>query len=44
MSLDLLRCDGGRLSLPDRRLVLVDRTGGGNLVVHPPREVWIAVN
>lgn len=40
MSLTLVRSSGGRLTLPDRRLVLVDRGDGGNLVVHPTRPVW----
>jgi hypothetical protein len=34
----LLSCAGGTLALPS--LVLVDRIDGGNLVVHPPHEVW----
>lgn len=36
----LFECTGGELALPDRRLVLVDRADGGNLVVNPPRQVW----
>ena len=40
MGITLLECEGGRLRLPDRRLVLVDRADGGNLVVMPPRPVW----
>ena len=40
MSLILLRCDGGTLTLPDRASLLVGRENGGNLVVHPPRSVW----
>jgi hypothetical protein len=40
VSLTLLWCAGGRLVLPDRRLVLVDRRDGGHLVVDPPRDVW----
>lgn len=40
MGLILFACRGGRIELPDRRLVLVDRRDGGNLVVNPPREVW----
>ena len=26
--------------LPDEKLVLVDRSDGGNLIVNPPRDVW----
>lgn len=40
MGLILFSCAGGDIVLPDRRLVLVDRQDGGNLVVNPPREVW----
>ena len=36
----LFECTGGEIVLPDRKLVLVDRADGGNLVVNPPREVW----
>jgi len=36
----LFTCRGGDIALPDRRLVLIDRRDGGNLVVMPPREVW----
>lgn len=36
----LLACRGGRLTLPQRELALVDRRDGGNLVVDPPRPVW----
>jgi len=36
----LLSCAGGKVELPDRSLVLVDRADGGNLVVLPPRPVW----
>jgi len=36
----LLACPGGSLALPPKTLVLVDRKDGGNLVVHPPRDVW----
>ena len=36
----IFACAGGRVLLPDRRLVLVDRRDGGNLVVVPPRDVW----
>jgi hypothetical protein len=36
----LFGCSGGEIVLPDRKLVLVDRADGGNLVVNPPREVW----
>ncbi len=40
MNLPLLACSGGVLVLPARKLVLVDRQTGGNLVVNPPRVVW----
>jgi diadenosine tetraphosphate (Ap4A) HIT family hydrolase len=40
MSRPLFGCAGGRLVLPDRTLVLVDRRDGGNLIVDPPRPVW----
>src|SRR4051794_14624834 len=40
MSLDLLRTDGGVLTLPDRGSLLASREDGGNLVVNPPRRVW----
>ena len=33
-------CSGGSVTLPAEHLVLVDREDGGNLIVHPPREVW----
>ncbi|HJQ35748.1 MAG TPA: hypothetical protein VKB93_01285 [Thermoanaerobaculia bacterium] len=36
----LFKCSGGEVVLPDRRLVLVSREDGGNLIVNPPREVW----
>jgi hypothetical protein len=36
----LLTCDGGSVTLPATELVLVDREDGGNLIVHPPRDVW----
>lgn len=36
----LFSCEGGRLVLPPRDLVLVSREDGGNLCVLPPREVW----
>ena len=40
MSIELLSAPGGRLLLPDRQSVLLDRADGGNLVVLPPRPVW----
>jgi hypothetical protein len=40
MLLTLFACEGGRIALPDRKLVLVSRQDGGNLCVIPPREVW----
>jgi hypothetical protein len=40
MSITLFSCDGGEVLLPDRVLVLVSRTDGGNLIVKPPRDVW----
>jgi hypothetical protein len=40
VSLILFSCDGGDLLLPARRLLLVSRLDGGNLVVNPPRRVW----
>ena len=40
MSIVLFKCSGGEVVLPDRRLVLVSREDGGNLIVNPPREVW----
>src|SRR3954469_17374288 len=33
-------CSGGSVTVPDEKLVLVDREDGGNLIVHPPRDVW----
>lgn len=36
----LFSCEGGRLVLPPRDLVLVSREDGGNLCVLPPRDVW----
>jgi hypothetical protein len=39
-AMKLLVTAGGTLALPDPRLVLVDREDGGNLLVHPPRDVW----
>lgn len=36
----IFECSGGEVVLPDERLVLVSRADGGNLLVHPPREVW----
>lgn len=32
--------DAGRIELPQRPLVLVDRADGGALIVMPPRPVW----
>lgn len=40
MALTILKCAGGEVVLPDRKLVLVSREDGGNLIVNPPREVW----
>jgi hypothetical protein len=40
MSLQLFTCQGGQIVLPTRKLVLVDRQTGGNLIINPPREVW----
>lgn len=34
----LYRGDGGEIVLPE--IPLVDRRDGGNLIVHPPRDVW----
>ena len=39
-ALQLLRCAGGTVVLPDETLVLCDRLDGGNLILNPPREVW----
>lgn len=36
----IFSCDGGHVSLPDPKLVLVDRRDGGNLIVSPARDVW----
>jgi hypothetical protein len=36
----LFSCEGGRLILPARELLLASREDGGNLCVLPPREVW----
>lgn len=36
----ILSCAGGYVSLPDPKLVLVDRRDGGNLIVSPARDVW----
>ena len=36
----LLSCAGGAIVLPAPDLVLVDREGGSNLIVNPPRLVW----
>ena len=38
--MNILECLGGSVSLPDEKLVLVDREDGGNLIVTPQREVW----
>jgi hypothetical protein len=38
--LTLFTCAGGQLALPNRKLVLVSRADGGNLLVNPPRAVW----
>jgi hypothetical protein len=40
VALTLFTCAGGRLGLPERGSALVDRADGGNLIVHPPRDVW----
>ena len=40
MSHALFACSGGTVTLPARDLILVSRTDGGHLVVHPPRHVW----
>jgi hypothetical protein len=40
VDLTLFACDGGRIVLPGRSVVLVDRQDGGHLCVPPPREVW----
>lgn len=40
MAIDLLRCSGGTIVLPDTELTLVSREDGGNLIVNPPRDVW----
>lgn len=32
--------EGGRLELPEKPFVLVDRADGGALIVMPPRPVW----
>jgi hypothetical protein len=36
----LLTADGGRIELPRKPFVLVDRADGGALIVMPPRPVW----
>ncbi len=36
----IFSCQGGEIVLPARKLVLVDRRTGGNLIVNPPRPVW----
>jgi len=36
----LFTCSGGVVTLPDDKLVFVDRRDGGHLVVNPPRVVW----
>ncbi|MEO8002263.1 MAG: hypothetical protein ABI644_10330 [Arenimonas sp.] len=40
MGLELLRCDGGCIVLPEVGAALIDRVDGGNLIVNPPRDVW----
>ena len=40
MSLPLVACPGGQLTLPARSDLLLDRRDGGHLTVLPPREVW----
>jgi hypothetical protein len=36
----LYEAPGGRIELPQKPLVLVDRADGGALIVMPPRPVW----
>jgi len=40
MPLTLFACRGGRVTLPDRAALLLDRQDGGNLCVLPPRDAW----
>jgi diadenosine tetraphosphate (Ap4A) HIT family hydrolase len=40
MPLTLFSCRGGRVTLPDRAALLLDRAEGGNLCLFPPRDVW----
>ena len=40
MSLTLFAGPGGRVTLPDRSALLLDREAGGNLRILPPRIVW----
>ena len=40
MGQKLFTCAGGDIVLPARGAALVGRRDGGNLIVHPPREVW----
>ena len=40
MSHVLFRGVGGTVTLPDPKTIMIDRSDGGQLVVHPPRRVW----
>jgi hypothetical protein len=40
MPLTLFACHGGRVTLPDKAALLLDRKDGGNLCILPPRDVW----
>lgn len=40
MSHVLFRGVGGTVTLPDPQTIMIDRSDGGQLVVHPPRRVW----
>jgi hypothetical protein len=40
MSHVLIRTAGGTVALPDPATIMIDRSDGGQLVVHPPRRVW----
>jgi len=40
LPLAMFRTTGGEIVLPDKKLVLVSREDGGNLIVNPPRPVW----
>jgi len=40
LPLSLFACRGGRITLPDRASLLLDRQDGGNLCILPPRPVW----